>query len=228
MRPAFFICLLFVASAGPTAHSFAEESSPWSYRGSAQGGGTLIFGEVAHEVDGERIATGKDPFGDESGDTTHFVVDARGSVAALWKRWASLSAQLGWSNWQSGYLRRASHRRSNYFGLGISPEARLPLGSCKRCPALYTGPKAGFALSLRDQRSLRAGAKENGRTGVGYYWGWRFGMDLTFHPRVGLRIESGYESTRLYHRVHFAGGGDEEQTFIIKRPITMIGAWWAL
>jgi hypothetical protein len=202
------------------------QDSPWRHRLSVQGGGTTLLGTVEQEVDGRPIRTVKPRTQGDSPRDLLAAVDVRASYSALHGHWSALTLQLGWTNWQSQYMKDAGHRRSNYFSVGLSPELRIPLGKCVRCPAGFLAPKGGFALSLRDQRALRAAAYEHGRAGVGGFWGVRAGMDIPFHPRFGLKVETGVEQSFLRHHVHYEGAGEELQTFKISRPITLVGMWW--
>lgn len=201
----------------PVARS---DESPWSI--TAQGGGSLGFAQVRHYVDGRRVQN------DGNGDDAYFLIDTRASLARAFGRWFALAGQLSLTNWQSEYRRQAGYRRNNFVALALSPELRLPLGRCLRCPVLYAAPRLGLVGSQRDQRAPHAAVKEDGRFGTGMVAGGRLGLQLRIHRRLamGLKLETGFDKTWLRHEVELSGVGQETQRFVLVRPVNLVGFWW--
>jgi hypothetical protein len=102
---------------------------------------------------------------------------------------------------------------------------RLPLGQCRLCPSIILAPLLGMVASQRDQRAPRAAVKEDGRRGWGWSTGARVGIELAFHPRFGVRVEHGFEHTRLFHDVKLDGLGREQTDYRINRHLTTLGPW---
>jgi hypothetical protein len=202
-------------------HAQAAETSPaWTVMG--QAGGTLVKGEIEHWAGGHRVRT--------ADDHPRLMFDVRGTLTRAIGRWFALSAQLGLTNWQSEYRHMAGYRRSNFVTAGLSPELRVPLGRCIKCPLLYAGPRAGAIVSQRDRRAPRASVEEEGLFGFGGVAGGRAGLRMRVSRRhaLGVALEVGVEKIWLRHEVHLTGVGSETQRFVMLRAVQLAGFWWSL
>jgi hypothetical protein len=183
-------------------------------------GGTFELGQVEHLVDGQSIEINTSTPDDH---TLRGAFDLRLALQRRFGRWFALAGQLGWTNWQSDYLDNTGRARSNYFSLVVQPELRLPLGKCRRCPALLLAGRAGVALSIRGRDQESHSALEELHVGPGTVYGVRLGLEVPFGDRVSLRFSTGYEVASLRNRVEYQGLGSENLEVRIERPSTTLG-----
>jgi hypothetical protein len=200
--------------------ALAQEPAPWALV--VQLGGTPASGEVAHYYNGKRINTG------HGGDELNLALDLRGTVSRAYGKYLALSGQVGLTNWDSGYRFRAGYDRNNALTVALSPELRLPLGSCTFCPRLYAGPRAGFAVAGgRDARTHNNGPAKT-RANYGWVVGGRLGIALRVRKDSSywVTLEGGYEKTYFQQRVRFSDGDDERRRFVMSRWLGLVGFWW--
>ncbi|HEX6239546.1 MAG TPA: hypothetical protein VFZ61_01585 [Polyangiales bacterium] len=206
----------------PYAQQSAPAPKPRNYprRLLLELGGTVHYGTVQHRVDGEFIETHGDSYSDH---TLHGAFDFRLGLQRRFGRWFALAGQFAWSNWQSDFLNSTHRRRSNYVGLVVQPEVRIPFGRCRGCPSLFFAPRVGLGLSMRGDDSRHHSALEEVNVGSAFLYGMRGGLEFPFGPRVSLRLSTGFEAVWLRNRVEYAGLGSELSTIRVERPSTMLG-----
>jgi hypothetical protein len=183
-------------------------------------GGTFELGQVEHLVDGRSIEINTRTPEDHS---LRGAFDLRLSLQRRYGRWFALAGQLGWTNWQSDFLDNTARARSNYFTLVLQPELRLPLGQCRRCPALLLAGRAGVALSVRGRDLQGRSSLDEMHVGPGVVYGVRLGLEVPLGDRVSLRFSTGYEVASLRNRMEYEGLGSESLTVRIERPSTTLG-----
>jgi hypothetical protein len=189
------------------------------WRIAVEAGGTGMLGRVDHYADGKRLPIDRY----HSYSPTNGAFDFRLTVQRVFGNWFALGGQLGWTNWQSVHLDETNRLRSDYLSLAVLPELRLPLGRCRRCPALLVAGRGGVALAIRGEHEWQGGGRERSEPGVGAVWGARAGIEVPLGSRVRLRFSTGYEGALLRHRVTYRELGSEVLAFRIQRPMTTLG-----
>jgi len=197
----------------------ARGAPAFLWRIAVEAGGTGFFGRVDHYADGKRLPIDRY----HSHSDTDGAFDFRLTVQRAFGNRFALGGQFGWTNWQSDHLDETLRLRSDYVSLAVQPELRLPLGRCRRCPALLVAGRVGVALAVRGKHEYEGAGREQSDLGVGAVWGARAGIEVPLGSRARLRFSTGYEGAWLQHRVAYRALGSEVLAFLIQRPMTTLG-----